>query len=273
LIFGQRARNFALAKLVIAVCLVFPAPRAAAGEPASAQPSVSYASFVCWNYPQLPQLRAWKETERIVAATLTEGYPALRNLPRQENGSPDQLKDFLRALPDAPDQITLVYLAAHQSPGGQWYFPDRRVVDWGSLMGGLPTLKNPQRIVLLDCCYAASASRWPGWSEKMAPACLFASPGNRPTPDLFVFWRRPVDWAVLFPGASRWLRQHHFNDSDERISFFGLVWLEAWVREASPPRKMGEWNDLAQTMTQIARHASTQINADAISDLSSSFPP
>ncbi len=120
-------KNFALAKLILG--LAFLAPWAAAAEPGAAPPSLNYASFVCWDYPQLPHLRAWKETERIVAATLTEGYPALGKLPRQENGSPDQLKDFLRKLPDAPDQLTVVYLAAHQSPGGQWYFPDRSVID------------------------------------------------------------------------------------------------------------------------------------------------
>jgi hypothetical protein len=247
--------------------------RAADGVPAAVSSSPGYASFVCWNYSQLPQLKAWKETERIIGLTLAEAYPDLRKLPRQENGSPGQLKDFLRKLPDIPGQVDIVYLAAHQSPGGQWYFPDRSVVDWGTLMGDLPQLKNRQRIVLLDCCYASSATRWPDWSQKIAPACLFASPANRPTPDLLVFWRRPVDWAALFPGAVLWLRQHRMDDSDERISFFGLVWLETWTKESSHPRNLDEWKHLAQTMTQIAQHASTQIGADSVSDISSSFPP
>lgn len=271
MIFRRGSRAFA--GLVFGIYLVFPALRIVAAELAAASPALGYASFVCWKYPQLPQLRAWKETERIIATTLTEAYPALQKGPRQENGSPDQLKDFLRKLPDGADQLTLVYLAAHQSPGGQWYFPDRSVVAWGSLMEELPNLKSPQRLVLLDCCYATSVNRWPGWSQKIAPACLFASPGNRPTPDLFVFWRRPVDWAVYFPGASHWLHQHHFDDSDEQISFFGLVWLEAWTKGTPHPQNLGEWNQLAQAMTQIAEHASTQIHSDDISGITSIFPP
>jgi hypothetical protein len=262
---------FSCAKLILG--LAFLAPWAMAGEPGVSPPSVGYASFVSWNYSQLPQLRAWKETERIIATTLAEGYPALRELQHVENGSPEQLKDFFRKLPDAPNQLTLVYLGGHQSPAGEWYFTDGTDHNWGELMEGLPKLRNPQRIVLLDCCYAQSASLWPDWSQKIAPACLFASPGNRPTPDLLVFWRRPVDWAELFPGASLWLRHHPFHDSDERITFFGLVWLEAWVKGTSPPRNLSEWSHLAQTMTQIAQHASTQIKPDAISNISSVFPP
>jgi len=269
LIFVRRGASFALAKLVVSVCLAFTVSGAASG---ASSPSLGYASFVCWNYPQLPKLLAWKETEKVIAATLTESYPGLQKLPRQENGSPGELNDFLRRLPDAPDQITLVYLAAHQSPAGQWYFPDHSVVDWGSIMAALPKLKNPRRIVLLDCCYASAAGRWPDWTQKIAPACLLASPGDRPTPDLFALRRRPVDWAVLFPGASLWLRQHHFVDSDERISFFGLVWLEAWTKEASPPRNWNEWSQFAQTMTQIAHHASTRINANSVSEITSVFP-
>jgi len=265
----RRMKLVSRARFVLLACLIVPLARAA--EPAA--PAPGYASFVCWDYSQLPQLRAWKESEKIIAATLTEAYPALQKLPRIENGTPEQLNDFFRKLPDAHDRLTIVYLAAHQSPGGQWVFPDRRVADWGSLMENLPTPKNPQRLVLLDCCYATSASRWPGWSQKIAPACLFASPGTHITPDLFIYWRRPVDWAELFPGASRWLRQHHFDDSDERISYFGLVWLEAWTRNTAPPQSLADWNHLAQTMTQITQYASTEISADNISSITSIFPP
>ena len=257
-----------------AAALTISLPSPAEPGAASSTHAGNYASLVCWDYSQLPKLQAWKETERILTTTLTEAYPSLHKLSREENGSPGQLKDFLRKLPDAPEQFTIVYLAAHQSPGGQWYFPDRSVADWGSLMADLPTLKNPHRIVLLDCCFAQAASRWADWPEKIAPACIFASPADRPTPDLFVFHRRPVDWArVVFPGHSRWLRQHRVTDSDERISFFGVAWLEAWTKQSSPPRTMADWNELGQTMTQIARQASTQIHAKFVSTISSSFPP
>jgi len=265
--------NVDLVKLAVGLCLAFSLFRPATCETVATPPALGFASFVCWNYPQLPRLRGWKETEKIIATTLTEAYPNRQNLPRPENGSPDQLKDFLRRLPDAPNSMTLVYMAAHQSPSGQWYFPDGSVADWGTLMADLPKLKNTNRIVLLDCCYASSASRWPDWSQKVAPACVFASPANRPTPDLFVFHRRPVDWAVLFPGATLWLREHHFKDPDERVSFFGLVWLEAWMKEASPPQNWNDWHRLAETMSQIAQHASTQINSNSVSDIIAVFPP
>jgi len=259
-----RRTRTAVALFVFALCLaLLPSPAIAQQAAAPA-----YASFVCWNYPQLPKLRPWQQTENIIATTLTEAYPALQKLPREQNGSQQQLKDFLRQLPDQPGRITLVYLAAHQSPAGEWNFPDRTVADWGALSQNLPALKNPQRIVLLDCCYAAAADRFPDWTTRIAPACLYAAPADRPTPDLLVFWRRPVDWTDLFPGAALWLRQHHIDNSDERLSYFGLVWLQAWTQTPSPPRTLADWNRLAQTITQISRHASTEIRSSAISNIS-----
>ncbi len=270
--FVKRAAHFAIPKFLLTLSTAF-AVSLACGESPVSPPAVGYASFVCWDYSQLPRLRAWKESEQIIATTLAEAYPGLQNLSREENGSPDQLKDFLHKLPDEPGPFTVVYLAAHQSPSGQWNFPDRSVADWGTIMSGLPNLRNPRRIVLLDCCNAQATSRWPDWTRKVAPACLYASSANQLTPDLFVFWRRPVDWDELFPGASRWLRQHHVTGSDERLSFLGLVWLEAWTREPSPPRSMADWNNLGQVMTQIAQKASTQINEKFVSAISASFPP
>jgi hypothetical protein len=260
-----------LATLLLVLCVALAVPPSAPAEPGTPAPVLGYASFVCWDYARLPQLRAWKESEKIIATTLAEAYPGLQKLSREENDSPGQLQDFLRKLPDAPGQLTVVYLAAHQSPAGQWYFPDGSVADWGTIMAGLPKLKSVGCIVLLDSCYAQAASQWPDWPDKIAPECLYASSANEVTPDLFVFWRRPVDWAELFPGASRWLRQHHVDDSDERISYLGLVWLEAWTKQPSPPRTLADWNNLAQAMTEISRRASTQIHAKFVSTISASF--
>jgi hypothetical protein len=273
LIFHQRRGNFTLTKLIFCAGLIFPGFPAMA-EPSKASSSLAYGSFICWKYPQLSSLRAWKETEKIIATTLAESYPTLQRLERLENGSPQQLRDFLSKLPDGPNHLTLIYLAAHQSHGGQWYFTDRSVFSWEALMNGLPKRGNSQQIVLLDCCYAKSTNLWPDWPQKIAPACIYASPGNRPTPDLFVFHRRPVDWPVLFPEASQWLRQHHFDDDDdERISFFGLIWLKAWLDQPKHPQNLGEWNDLAQKMALISQQASSQISSGSISEISSIFPP
>jgi len=215
-------------------------------------------------------MRAWRETGDIIAATLSGSYPALPQIRRQENGSPAQLKDFLRQLPDDPNRITVVYLAAHQSPGGQWHFTDRSVASWESLLDGLPRLRNIRRIVLLDCCYAQAASLWPGWSEKIAPACIYASPQNCPTPDLFAFRRRPVDCQALFPHAFQWLKQRR-SDDDERVSFFGLVWLETWLSQPQPPQSLVDWRQFGQRMTLLARKAATQIRAGESSEIISVF--
>jgi hypothetical protein len=269
----RHPRHLAIARFLLALYAASGLASTEALEAGVAPAPVSYSSFVCWDYAHLPQLRAWKESERLIGMTLAEGYPGLQSLAHEENGSPAQLKDFLRKLLDAPGRIDLVYLAAHQSRGGRWYFPDGSVTDWATLAEGLPPVRNPQRIVLLDCCFAQAASQWPEWPQKIAPACVFASTADQLTPDLFVFWRRPVDWAAQFPGATQWLRQHHVTDSDERISFLGLVWLEAWTKQPSPPRTMADWRNFAQAMTQIAQHASTQIHDKYVSSISASFSP
>jgi hypothetical protein len=244
----------------------------AVAAPAPLPAAPTYASFVCWKYTALPPLPAWKETESIIATTLAESFPTLRTLDRRENGSPQVLKSFLAQLPDAADQITVVYLAAHQTPSGRWVFPDRSAASWGALATGLPILRAPNRIVLLDCCHARSASLWPGWSAKIAPASIFASPENARTPDLFVFRRQSVDCEALFPKAVPWLRRHHIDDLDQRVSFFGMVWLETWLNQSAPPRSLGEWKNLAQAMAARAGQVEGQVRTDEGSEISLSFP-
>lgn len=268
MIFRSRRTNSHFAGFAFALGLIIPLSLSAETSPAP----INYASAVCWKYQHLPQLRAWQETEKIIATALAESFPPIHTLAREQNDSAEQLQSFLRKLPDSDEPLTIVYLAAHQSPAGQWYFPDGTEHSWGSLIESLPKLKSSHRVVLLDCCYAKSATLWPSWSDKVAPACLFAAPINRPTPDLLVFHRRPVDWTTYFPKAIPWLKQHHFNDSDERISFFGLVWLEAWLSQPAPPHDLAEWNDLSQKMTQIVEQTSSNVRADAISEISPMFP-
>ncbi len=268
MIFRLRRTNSPSAGFVLALGLIFPLTLSA--ETSSAP--LNYASAVCWKYEHLPHLRAWQETEKIILTALAEGVPQLHSLAREQNDSAEQLQEFFRKLPDSDDSLTIIYLAAHQSPAGQWYFPDGTEHSWGSLIEGLAKLKSIHRLVLLDCCYAQSAALWPGWPDKIAPACLFAAPANRPTPDLLVFHRRPVDWATYFPKAVPWLKQHHFSNSDERISFFGLVWLEAWLDQPATPQNLAGWKDLSQTMEQIVQRTSPNVRADAISEISSMFP-
>ena len=231
----------------------------------AADPGVNYASFVCWKYRRLPQLAAWTETEKVIAATLAQAYPNLHTFERQENGTPDQLCQFLRQLPDDATTPTLVYLAAHQTPGGQWFFTDGTPYSWKTVLDVLPDLKGGQRLVLLDCCFARAAGEWPDWTARMG-FTLFAASPTQPTPDLAVFHRRPVDWAVSFPKAIAWMRQHD-PGPEQRLSYLGLVWLEAWQSQPQPPRTWEDWQRLTQAMTDISARTSADIRDEYMSQI------
>ena len=142
-------------------------------------------------------------------------------------------------------------------------------------MDSLPEIEEPpaHRAARLLSLLAQAVNQWPDWPDKVAPASVFASTAKELTPDLAAFWRRPVDWAVLFPGATQWLRQHHVTDLRRTHQLPRPRLARGVDKDALPSRTMADWNALGQAMTQISQQASTQIHAKYVSTISANFAP
>ncbi len=219
-----------------------------------------YASVVEWNYPQLPKLIGWRESDTLIATVLSENYRATRLSGECNAAGFSGWLESIHAAQSTHPTFTLIYLAAHQSPSGQWVFTDGTFLDWDQLLPSPQHLQHPT-IVMLDCCYACSADLHPNFRSNLAPdLVIYASTATEVTPDLYVYHRTPVDWTRRCPLALAWLHQHHFGGSDERLSYLGLLWLEAFLRQPHPPQNLADWQVLASTLTTL----SATISKDAV---------
>ena len=175
------------------------------------------------------------------------------------NGTKKQLANWSDLNPqpdDAPGKaIQIIYLAAHQSPIGQWCLADGTILSPEHVQSELLGDKKIDRVIFLDSCYARSAMPLTGGLPPTQPGAklvIFASQNNEPTPDEFVYHHSPGDWERLCPHAFQWFREHKFGGSDERISFMGIVWLEAFLTQPNPPVTVSEWRDMAKTMADLS---------------------
>src|SRR5207244_8473112 len=107
--------------LHIALLLTTASSRVVAAEQGSASPDVCFDAFVNWDFHHRQNLGAWKATAQVIQRTLDIWHLQGPTDSVAENGSPDELRQFLRVLPrENSCDISLVYLASHQSRAGEW---------------------------------------------------------------------------------------------------------------------------------------------------------
>ncbi len=207
---------------------------------------VVFASAVSSNYGSGKSLRGWESTSLAVQATLAEWHQTPRMKPTltARDPSPEGLKQFLRELPGADSgKIEIIYLAAQHTPAGAWQFTGRGVGAhaWNDLLQNAPP-PHPCRLVILDVCHAAAVTQLPAWTEKMdASATLLASARDEVTWELDFTKRQPVDLPARFPATTAWLKQHLPTTWDGRLSYLGVIWVQAYLQTPQPPRTRREW--------------------------------
>lgn len=224
-------------------------------------------AFVNWDFRHRQKLRAWKTTAFVIRRTLELWYPQYSAASLVENGTPEAFRQFLHALPDEQQcgGVSLVYLASHQSPAGEWDFPEDKLVPLDSLLAGAGIPGNPRRIVILDTCYAAAADdQAAGWKQ-LAPEALFASPASAETPEANFHSPQPVDFAHRYPAEYAWLKDCLGREWDGKISFLGFIWVQTFLMEKNPPRGTEGW---LAFMRQC--HANSVAFRDKVSKRSSS---
>jgi len=228
---------------------------------------VCFSAFVNSSFRRRQKLTAWKTTALAIRRTLEIWYPEHLTCSFVENGPPETFRQFLHGLPAGKDcGISLVYLCSHQSPAGEWDFPEEKLLPLDTLLGDAGIRENSRRIVILDTCFAAAAGNQSLW-RKLAPLSLFASQATEETPEANFHSPQPVDYAHRYPAAYTWLKTTLGREWDGKISFLGFVWVQTFLQQKKAPHDIPGWLDFmeqcqataAQFRQQVSKKSSSQI--------------
>jgi len=234
--------------------------------------SVGYDGFVNWDFHHRMKLVGWKTTALMIQRTLDLWYPQHSRFSIVENGPPAAFEEFLHALPGEKEcDISIVYLASHQSPVAEWDFTQRKYLTLKRALQETSIAPHPGRIVILDACYAAAALHQPLWQQTFAPVTLFASSAYEETPDVNFHDSRPVDFARRYPEAYAWLKKNLGWGWDGRISFLGFVWVQSFVTSKAPPANMGDWIHFLQRCQAVAADFRNNVSRTPSSEVTASI--
>ena len=218
------------------------------------------------------KLVGWKTTARVIQRTLDLWYPQHARFSTVENGSPDAFEAFLHTLPGKKDcDISIVYLASHQSPVAEWDYTQRKYLTLRRALQETDIPTHPGRIVILDACYAAAALHYPIWQQKFAPVTLFASSASEETPDVNFHRSGPVDFARRYPEAYAWLKKNLGWSWDGRISFLGFVWVQSFVTSKSPPANLDDWVHFLQRCQAVGADFRNNVSRTPSSEVTASI--
>jgi hypothetical protein len=196
-------------------------------------------AFVVWDYAGRPRLEAWRNTARVIEATA-----GAQRKQWIENGTPQDLAAFLGKLSgERGEAVSLVYLAAHQSPAAEWDFRARPLTSWKEIR--TEAAPNRHRVVVWDACYAEGAGALPA-VQRLAPLFLFSCRAGEEAGEITFARRRPVDFERRFPEEHVWLKRHLPADWDGSLSFFGLMWLRTWRASEKKPETWEEWREFSR---------------------------
>jgi len=258
-----------LIPIALALLLTTGRFRLDAAEKDSAGPDVCFDGFVNWDFHHRQRLGGWKATAEVIQRTLDIWHLQRPTHSLVENGPPEALRQFLRALPrENSCDISLVYLASHQSPAGQWDFTQKKIVSLNSILDETKISPHPRRIVILDTCFAAAVQRQIAPSEKFAPIFLFASTALEETPMVDFHTPQPVDFAHRYPAAFVWLKECLGKKWDGQISFLGFVWVQTFLTVKNRPIEIRDWIDFLKecqsTATQFRENVSRKSSSEII---------
>lgn len=250
------------------LCLTLLAARTDAAEnrpqPATARTKADLHSFVNWDFRHRRKLKGWRATETAIQRTLEQWFPGRPTHTLVENGNAGALRAFLGALPARADcDLSVVYLASHQSPAGEWDFVQKNLESVSAIAAGANVPRHPARIVIVDACYAAALQREPAWARALQSPTVFAALADEETYELDFSTPQPLDLRRRYPAAAAWLDQHMGKSWDGKLSFLGLVWVQTFVTSHSAPADQAGWaaflRRCGQTAEEFRRNADSRL--------------
>lgn len=223
-------------------------------EPA-ADVRLSLDSFVNVHYGSNRSLPGWQITRTAIETTLDLWYEQVQVRQAVTDGTPEDLKAFLRRLPGPQDcDISVVYLGSIQDAAGNWEFTDGQRANWRHLLAATPPTPHPRRIVILDACHAAVVRDIPDWAHRLGTVTLLAAGRTEKTYQFLPSAMLPVEVSKHYPAAWGWGQTYLPPDWRKHISFLGLMWIQTVAETAAPPKNPEDWKHFFDNCTQNAAH-------------------
>jgi hypothetical protein len=242
-------------------------------QPAASRPEVAFRGFVNWDFRHRRKLKGWKATAIAIQKMLDEWHPGRTTHTLVENGTPGDLRKFLHSLPTRADcDLSIVYLASHQSPAAEWDFVQKKLESLDTIVGDSDIPRNSARIVIVDACYAAALGRKPAWEHAVQSLTLFASLADEETQELDFRSPQPVDLRRRYPAASEWLNGHMGKEWNGKLSFLGFVWVQTFVTSKNAPRNQKSWVEFLQRCGQTAEEFRRNADKRLASEVTLSSP-
>ena len=199
------------------------------------------------------KLKGWRATAIAIQKMLGEWYPERSTHTLVENGTGGTLREFLQSLPTRADcELSVVYLASHQSPNGEWDFVQKKLESLNTIIGEANAPGHPARIVIVDACFAAALQREPVWDRALESLTLFASLANEVTQELDFRSPQPIDLRRRYPVTAAWLDEHMGKSWDGRLSFLGFVWVQTFVTTKTAPVDLKGWSGFLRRCEETA---------------------
>lgn len=211
-----------------------------------------FHGFVNWDFRHRRKLYGWKATAIAIQKTLNEWYPGRSTHTLVENGTSETLREFFHALPTRAGELSIVYLASHQSPEGEWDFVQKKLERMGPLAEESKIPRHPARIVIVDACYAAVLQRDPAWNRAWQSLTVFASLATEVTQELDFRSPQPIDLRRRYPATAAWLNEHLGKSWDGKLSFLGFVWVQTFVMSKIVPADQKGWSDFLRRCEETA---------------------
>lgn len=234
----------------VALCLLFVLFPCLTGSTVWAQGDVAVDAFVNWDFKHRKKLPGWVASAQAIRRTVDLWYPGKTKWRAIENGTPSAITQFVATLPTSESCATsIVYFGSHQSATGEWHFTQREIARWDSILERSD--RHPKRIVIVDACSAAAATRFNEW-KVFAPFSLLASDIGEDTAQLNFDSPQPIDLRRRFPEVSAWLRVNLDNKWDGKLSFLGFVWVKAFLLTPDAPKSDDDWSQFLRLCERVA---------------------
>lgn len=202
---------------------------------------VSFDSFINVGYKQGRSLPGLQTTCRMIQTTLGLWYQQLHVRQTMIDGTPTDLRRFLKNLPGPQAcDISVVYLGSIQTSDGALAFTDGQRISWHDLLA-TPFVKHPCRIVILDVCHAAVVKSIPKWHQQFSSVTLLATDVDEVTYQFEPIRLKPINIRKHYPQVQDWAHYYLEPGWDHHVSFLGLIWLATGVDVTVPPMNKAAW--------------------------------
>jgi len=190
-----------------------------------------FFSYVNWDYQHRNDLKGWKNSAKLIRASLQEWGYTIQGADIENTGANGLFQFQQTIVARKSAGLKLIYLASHQTPSGRIDFPDENRELWSDRFDGHGKVFGNPSVLLLDVCHADVIPQVRMNGTIPFHYLLSAAAANEETYELRMFARRPVDFRRRYPAEVQWMKDQLGSESKGEVSEFYRVYLGASVFE------------------------------------------